>query len=768
MRLLDRARSAEGGAPSAPGRSLRENRSVGTDAASRIERRRGRSRVDGRSAFDAAVESVRAGMADPDTAADELIARLTDRELLGLLDGDSPRRLLPLIPVLLGRRPFVAGAVPRLGIPGIRFSDGARGVVIGASTAFPVSMARAATWDPSLEERVGRAIGLETRARDANYSASVCVNLLRHPAWGRAQECYGEDPVLTGRMGSAMTRGLRENVMACVKHFALNSIENERFEVDVQVDEHALHEVYLPHFRAVVDAGVDSVMTAYNSVRGEYMDVNRPLLTDVLRDEWGFRGFVTSDWVFGTHHAVASLEAGMDIEMPLRLLRARALPAALRSGALTRATVQRSARRILRTTLLHAATRDPQHPGPEVIASPTHRSLAREVAAESMVLLKNTAVDGAPLLPLDPGLRELAVVGRLAVTPNLGDHGSSRVRPPSTVSPLEGLREALPATRIRTPRDASAGAAAAAAAEAEVAIVVVGLDQHDEGESVVTGGVEVGVLGRAFRSGPLRAPLVALAHLASRFVRGGDRRSLDLRPSDVALVRAVVAANPRTVVVLVGGSAILTEAWRASVPALVLAWYGGMEGGRALAGVLTGAAEPGGRLPFTLPTDVRHLPPFDVEAKSVVYDDAWGQRRLDAAGHPAAFPFGFGLGYTRFEHRLLDHSLDDAGGTATVRVRNTGEREGSTVVQVYVADLAVDRPVAQLLGFQRVRLPAGAGTVVRVALDPGPTLQRDPVTATWSRRGGEWAVIAAAHSPTDWSDARPLRTATSAEESQES
>ncbi len=709
----------------------------------------------GATEYDAAVRAVRAGGLDVDAAAERLIGRMTDAELLGLLDGDSPRRLLPLIPVLLGRRPFVAGAVPRLGFPGIRFSDGARGVVIGASTAFPVTMARAATWDPSLEEQVGLAIGVETRARGANYSASVCVNLLRHSAWGRAQECYGEDPVLTGRMGSAMARGLRVNVMACVKHFALNSMENERFEVDVRVDEHALHEVYLPHFKAVLDAGADSVMTAYNRVRGEYMDVNGALLTDVLRQEWGFTGFVTSDWVFGTHDAVASLNAGMDVEMPLRLLRARELPAALRSGALARETVLRSARRILRTIVQHDASRELAMPSADLIACASHRALARRVAAESMVLLKNDTVDAAPLLPLDPSIRHLAVVGRLARRPNLGDHGSSRVRPPSTVSALRGLREALPGVRITTASGSSAAAAAAAATDA--AVVVVGLDQYDEGESVVTGGVEVGILGRAFMSGPLRALLVGLAHLASRFVRGGDRGTLELRPADVELIRAVAAANPRTIVVLVGGSAILTETWRESVPALLVAWYGGMEGGRALASVLTGEVEPGGRLPFVVPTDVAHLPTFDSAAKSVVYDDRWGQRMLDADGHEAAFPFGFGLGYTTIEHRLIEHHFDDMGGSAKVFVRNTGDREGSTVLQVYAADISRARPVAQLLGFQKVTLKPHTDTEVSVALDAGPTLQRDPATRLWTPRPGEWVVLAAQHSPKNWEGARRLR-----------
>lgn len=720
----------------------------------------------GETVYGELVRAVRANELTADAAADRLIGQLTDAELLGMLDGDSPRRRLLFIPLLLGKRPFIAGEVARLGIPGIRFSDGARGVVIGASTAFPVSMARAATWDPELEEEVGHAIGLETRAHGANYSASVCVNLLRHPAWGRAQECYGEDPVLTGRMGSAMTRGLRANVMACVKHFALNSMENGRFEVDVSVDEHALHEVYLPHFKAVVDVGVESVMTAYNRVRGEYMDVNAALLTGVLRDEWGFRGFVTSDWVFGTHHAIASLEAGMDVEMPLRLLRARHLPHALRTGALARSTVLQSAHRILRTSVLHAATREEAEPSAEVIASPAHRALARRVATESIVLLKNEPVGEAPLLPLGPETRSIAVVGRLAAGENLGDHGSSRVRPPSTASPLEGLREALPGVQITTASGPTAAAAAEAAAAADTAIVVVGLDQHDEGESVINGGVEVGVLSNAFRSGPLRAPLVALAHLASQFVRGGDRNSLDLRPSDVDLIRAVAAANPRTIVVLVGGSAVMMEAWRERVPAVLIAWYAGMEGGHALASVLTGDAEPGGRLPFVVPTDAKHLPPFNSAAKSVVYDARWGQRRLDEDGHSAAFPFGFGLGYTTIEHKLIGHRFDDTGGSADVLVTNTGDREGSTVVQVYAADLSRKRPIAQLLGFQKVTLRPHAETAVQVALDAGPTLQRDPKTRGWSPRPGEWAVVAAQHSPSSWVDARPLRQPAAADDAQ--
>jgi beta-glucosidase len=686
-------------------------------------------------AFADGVRAVRAGEITAGDAADLLIGRMTDADLLWLLDGDTPVRAAGRLPARIRAGPIPAGALPRLGIPGIRFSDGPRGVVMGRSTAFPVTMARAATWDPDLEERVGRAMGLEARAQGANYSGAVCVNLLRHPAWGRAQECYGEDPVLTGRMGAALTRGLRRNVMACVKHFALNSIENARFVVDVEVDEHALHERYLPHFRATLEAGADSVMTAYNSVNGRFADQNAVLLTGILRDEWGFDGFVTSDWVWGTHDAVESLEAGMDVEMPLRMHRARHLPAALRDGRVARATALRSARRILATTLRHQATRDEAEPAADVVASPKHRALARTVAARGAVLLRNEPVDGVRVLPLPLSIRRLAVLGRLATGPNLGDHGSSRVRPPSTCSPLDGLREALPHVEIVHATDAGA------VRDADAAVVVAGMSSADEGERMMNDDPSaLAVFGFPFTLRPIRA---LAGRLAGRFAHGGDRRSLTLHPRDEELITAVAAANPRTVVVLVGGSAIVMESWRHRVPAILLAWYAGMEGGRAIADVLTGAAEPGGRLPLAIPTDAAHLPFFDPDARRITYDAWWGQRMLDRDGHPAAYPFGFGLGYTTFEM----HLKGEADGVATVSVTNTGPRQGSTVVQVYAVNDEAPRPVPNLVGFRRVDLDAGARADVTVDLDLTPTRERDPATRTWTRRPGAWRFLAGPHTP---------------------
>ncbi|MEV4537558.1 glycoside hydrolase family 3 C-terminal domain-containing protein [Asanoa sp. NPDC049518] len=687
--------------------------------------------------FEEAVGLVRTGSVTAAAAADQILARMSDRELCWLLDGDLPVRAAIRLPALIKAGPVTAGALPRLGIPGVRFSDGPRGVVMGRSTAFPVTMARAATWDPSLEERVGLAMGLEARAQGANYSGAVCVNLLRHPAWGRAQECYGEDPVLTGRMGAALTRGLRHNVMACVKHFALNSMENARFVVDVSVDEHALHEVYLPHFKAVIDAGAESVMSAYNSVNGAFADQNAVLLTDILRDEWGFTGFVTSDWVWGTHDAAASLLSGLDIEMPLRMHRARSL----RVGVVPRAAVVRSAHRILATTLRHYAGRAVSEPSPDVVASPAHRALAYEVAVRGAVLLRNAPVPiapaaGAAVLPLSASSR-VAVVGRLAVEPNLGDRGSSMVDPPSTSSPLAGLRAVFPAASYVDGTDVSA--AASVARDADVAVVVVGMGPTDEGERVTNDDpASLAFLGFPFTLRPVQRMAAWLARWVTRFGPGGDRTRLTLHPHDENLIDAVAGANPRTVVVVIGGSAIIMEAWREKVAAILLAWYPGMEGGRAIADILTGAAEPGGRLPFAIPRDAAHLPFFDALATSIRYDEWWGQRKLDRDGHRAAYPFGFGLGYTSF-------SLTLVGRHGRVRITNTGERAGSTVAQVYAFD--ADRPVPLLVGFQRVSLDAGATTEVDVELDLTPTRHRDPATRTWSQRLGRWRIVASAHHP---------------------
>jgi beta-glucosidase len=685
--------------------------------------------------FTDAVDVVREG-ASPEATARTIVARLTRAERLWLLDGDEGFWLGVLGWARHGYNnvPVVAGGVPRLGIPGFRFADGPRGVTLGRSTCFPVSMARGATWDPALEEEVGVAVGREARAQGANLYAGVCINLLRHPAWGRAQETYGEDPIHLGAMGVALTRGAQRNVMACVKHLALNSIENARFQVDVRVDEDVLHEVYLPHFRSVVDAGVRTVMSAYNAVNGHWCGDDPRLLTLILRDEWGFDGVVVSDFVWGLRDPVGSVRAGLDVEFPFRQQRAAALDAALSSGALDKDLVERTATRILATQLRNAAAIDPEEPSPAIVVSAEHRALARRVATRSMVLLRNEPVGVAPLLPLERNTR-VAVIGKLATQANLGDKGSSSMHPPSTVSPLDGIR-AVMATAYDDGSDIAR--AAALAARHDLAILVVGYRDVDEGEYLFA--IDDATL--KLMPWPLSTKPAArvVQWLVKAFERrggkhGGDREHLGLRAADEALIEAVAAANPRTIVVVIAGSAVLMETWRERVPAIVLAWYPGMEGGHALADVLIGSAEPGGRLPFVIPRCASHLPTFDRDARTIHYDRYYGYRKLERDGHAPAFPFGFGLGYTtwRVDQLSLHHDHAD------VRVTNTGARTGATVIQLYAGcEEQQDRPRRQLVGFARVELPPGASTVVSLAWSTAPLSRRDSRTRSWSITPGSY------------------------------
>ncbi len=410
---------------------------------------------------------------------------LGDAERLGLLDGDTP--FWELAPEVLGggynTRPYVHGEVARLGIPGTRFVDGPRGCVSGHGTAFPVSMARGATWDVALEQEIGEAIGREVRAQGGNFFGGVCINLPRHPAWGRVQETYGDDPHHLGEFGAALTRGAQRYVMTCVKHYALNSMENARFSVDVIVDDETLHDVYLPHFRRVVDQGASAVMGAYNSVNGEWAGQNKVLLTDILRDQWGFAGITVTDFMLGMRNGAAALEAGMDIEEPAAQQRATHLAGQIEAGETSWAAVQRSGCRILSTVLRHYATRTDDEFGDEVMACAGHRALARRAAASGMVLLKNDHVSGAPALPVGDDVTSIAVIGRLATEPNMGDHGSSNVRPPTCTTPIDGIREGFPNAKVVLVADTDPAVVAAAASAADVAIVIVGFGQVTKASS---------------------------------------------------------------------------------------------------------------------------------------------------------------------------------------------------------------------------------------------------------------------------------------------
>jgi beta-glucosidase len=690
--------------------------------------------VDPDSEFGRAVARVRDG-SPASSEARALVAELSPSELLWLLDGDVDFWTgMSEMGHSYNVRPIVMGAIDRIGLPGIRFSDGPRGVVMGNSTAFPVAMARGATWDVDLEERVGRAIGAEMRAQGGNLFAGVCINLPRHPAWGRVQETYSEDPLVLGEMGAAVTRGVRRHGMAMAKHFALNSMENARFAVDVTVDDAALHEVYLPHFRRVIEEGAEGVMAAYNSVNGEWAGQNEHLLTGVLRDAWGFEGITITDFIFGLRDPALSLRAGMDVEAPARQQRAQHLPDDLAEGRASWADVERSARRIVSTQLAHYARDLDPEPAEAVIFSDAHRALAREVARTAIVLLKNDPVEGAPLLPLDPAaLRRIAVLGPLADLANTGDKGSSTVRSPHVVTPVEGLRAVLPDAGIDVHPGDDVEAAADLAARADVAVVVVGYTAADEGEYLGAEGMSTPEVRAVFPPFPEGVDLERMAEERAENegganimgdADGGDRVSLRLADADIALIRAVAAAAPRTVVVIVSAGAVIIEEWRDEVPAIVLGWYSGSEGGAALADVLVGAVDAAGRLPYSVPADESHLPFFDRDATAITYDRWFGQRKLDRDGHEAAFPLGFGLSYTSFViDSLVIDAVDDETFTASVTVANRGSRDGRHVVQLYAVLDEADFPARVLVGFAPVVVAAGASATVSIAGSLRPTLR---------------------------------------------
>jgi len=603
---------------------------------------------------------------------DALLAVLTPDQKFDLMSGER---------ATLYEGVWLAAQIEEQGVPGLRMLDGPRGLSAYTElpgTSFPVGAARGATWDPALEERVGAAMGRELRAAGGDVLLAPTINILRHPRWGRTQETYGEDVHHLGAMGVAFIEGVQsEGVLASAKHYAVNSIDDTRFEVDVNVDERTLREIYLPHFRrAVQDAQVGSVMSAYNFVNGVHCSEHDHLLREILKGEWEFQGFVESDWLLGTRDTVGAANGGLDIEMPAaNHFTRRRLRAAVEEGSVSMDTVDEAARRVLRAQLCFGLDARPATRDPASLPMDEHHALAREVAERSLVLLKN---EGA--LPLESGA-SIALVGPLADAENIGDLGSSSVMPPYVVTPLQGLEEAGADVALVDVEDADAMAAA------DVVVVVVGLTADDEGE----GGIAA-----------------------------GDRDSLALPREQSAIVAAAVAANENVVVVLEGSGPVLMP-WLDDVSSVLMAWYPGMEGGHAIARVLLGEVNPSGRLPQSWPVAEEDLPAFDNESLAVTYDYWHGYRHLEREGTAPLFPFGFGLSYTSFAYGELQAEVSGEDLVARVEVTNSGERAGIETVQLYVSveGSAVMRAPQDLRAFVQVSLEPGASgsAELRVPLD---------------------------------------------------
>jgi beta-glucosidase len=614
------------------------------------------------------------------------------------------------------------------GVPQIMVADGPHGLrkqTPGAgpdlltgepATCFPPAVALASTWDPELAHRVGVALGAEARAMGVSVLLGPGINLKRSPLGGRNFEYFAEDPFLTGVLAVEWVRGLQsQGVGASLKHYAVNSQETDRMRVSADVDERTLREVYLRAFQRVVQqARPWTVMCAYNKINGVYASEHHWLLTEVLREEWGFEGLVVSDWG-AVADRVAAVRAGLDLTMPgPHDSGDGALVRAVEDGTLDPAVLDTAAARVLALVDRAVAAADPD----ATYDADAHHALAREAAGRAVVLLKN---DGG-LLPLRPGGLSLAVIGETARTPRYQGGGSSQVTP----TRLDNALAEITAQTTAPVRFAAGYTLDGTADEALAAEAVEAARSSD----------------------------VAVVFLATAFeTEGADRDGLDLPADQIALLERVVAANPKTVVVLSNGAVVRTTPWDRAVPALVEGWLLGQAGAGAIADVLFGRVNPSGRLAETIPLALADHPSyldFPGEAGHVRYGEGIhvGHRGFDARGQEVAYPFGHGLSYTTFGYGDATASIVDGGVEVRVPVSNTGSRDGREVVQVYVSlpGSRVRRAPRELKGFATIAVAAGETVQAVIRIARADLAYWDPRLARWAVEGGDYVLAIGASS----------------------
>ena len=635
--------------------------------------------------------------------------------------------------------------IPEADLPAVMLTDGPHGVRKQAggtdhvglndsvpATCFPPAVGLASTWNPALVEEVGTALGTEARALGVGVLLGPGANIKRSPLCGRNFEYFSEDPHLTGALASAYVRGVQSRgVGTSLKHFAANNQETDRMRRSSNVDERTLREIYLRGFGTVVRSAQPwTVMCSYNRINGVLASQNHWLLTEVLRDEWGFEGLVVSDWG-AVRDRVAALNAGLDLEMPANQAHQDAVHRGLAAGGIDEETIDRAFRRVeavLRRA--HESVKDADGS----FDVDAHHALARRAAGQAIVLLSNDGV-----LPLDAADVEdaasLAVIGEFARTPRYQGAGSSRVNPTRLDNALEALSAALGrdlpfapgfTTDPRNPVDDGAhDEAVTVARTAGLVLMFLGLGENHESE-------------------------------------GYDRTTLDLPAEQLALLDDVLAVNPNVVVVLSNGSSVLLP-FAHRVRAVVEGWLLGQAGGAALADVLLGAVNPSGRIAETIPLRLADCPSylnFPGDPSGVLYGEGLfvGYRGYDASEREVAFPFGHGLSYTTFAYSDLAVRSSESGLVADVTVTNTGDREGREVVQAYVSigESSVVRVPRELKGFADPTLEPGASQRVRIEI-PRADL------AYWSVRDHRWVVETGNYTVAVGASSRDLRLSATVE-----
>ena len=647
---------------------------------------------------------------------DALVAQMTLQEKIQMVHGERKRGFIGYVP-----------AIPRLGIPELALTDGPAGVRHGPGTAFPAPVALAATWDRVLAHEYGAALGIESKAKGQNILLGPMINIVRVPEGGRNFETFGEDPYLTAQMSTEEIKGIQsQGVIAEAKHYAANNQEKQRLIVSADVDERTLREIYLPAFEAAVkEAKVGSIMAAYNKVNGTYCSENTHLLQDILKGEWGFDGFVVSDWG-ATHSTVPSANNGLDMEMPTGEFLGDKLMAAVQSGQVSQATIDDKVRRILRVMLRFGLMEKKFADGP--IDYNSQAQVGRRVAQSGVVLLKNDN----NLLPIDfKKFKSVAIIGPYANQATSGGGGSARITPLYTMSPLGALlNRAGASTTLRFLRFVPA-------------------NDLTKSDPATTG---AGLAADA-------AQLAKECELAIVFARdfeteGDDRASISLPDEQDNMIEAVVTANPRTIVVLNTGCVVSLEKWVGKVPAILQGWYPGQDDGNVIADVLLGNVNPSGKLPITFPRSRQDVAVNTAEQYPGVgqtgrYSEGIfvGYRHHDKSNVAPLFPFGHGLSYTTFDYSDIKVGKAEikAGQTQTidVQVKNSGRREGAEVVQLYVQDVkaSVERPAKELKGFAKISLKPGESKRVQFGLNDRSLAYYDAAQKKWVVEPGEFKVL---------------------------
>jgi len=654
---------------------------------------------------------------------EKLIKKMTLEEKVGLLHGNSK---------------FYVAGVERLGIPEWSLSDGPHGVraeinrhdwayagwTNDSASYFPTGTAFAAAWNPELAYRRGEVLGEEARWRKKDVLLGPGVNIIRSPLCGRNFEYMSEDPYMNSVLAVAYIKGLQSRDVACsVKHFAVNNQETNRTTVDVECSERALREIYLPAFKAAVqEGGALTVMAAYNKFRGEFCAENNYLVRKILRNEWGFDGVYVTDWG-AAHSTIPSMEAGLDLEMGTLIDKyedwyyANPLIEAVKSGKIPMSLVDEKVGDVLRVMIKTNVLDQKKRFGPGSMNTKEHQQATYDAAAEAIVLLKNQN----NLLPLDfSSIKSLAVIGDNATRKHSNGGLSSEIKAVYEVTPLEALRAkwgdkvdirfAQGYEKLSTFVEGSNNGQSSGTFSSKT----------QESDALLKEAVEVA------RTSDVALLVCGLNH--DYDTESFDRLNMDIPYGQVELIQEVVKANPRTIVVMIAGSPLNMAAVDICSPAIVWAWFNGMEGGNALVDVLSGKVNPSGKMPFTTPVSLDQSPAhalgnFPGRDLKVNYEEdiLVGYRWFDTKGLPVVYPFGYGLSYTTFNYSNLntDKKTYDQADTiqATFTLTNTGDREGAEVAQLYVSDpvCSVMRPVKELKGFKKVFLKPGESR--RITLD---------------------------------------------------